>query len=70
MELFSPRFRRAIERALDSPKPLLGTLQIRRDPFLDAVRSRPDTMIIGIEREKLEEAERLVLSELLNALGR
>ncbi|UCF06810.1 MAG: nucleoside-triphosphatase [bacterium] len=46
MELFSERFRRAVLRALDSPKPLLGTIQIRRDPFLDAIRSRSDTIII------------------------
>jgi nucleoside-triphosphatase len=70
MELFSQRFRRAIERALDSPKPLLATLQIRRDPFLDAIRSRLDTMIIDIERGSLEEAERIVLSALSNALGK
>ena len=70
MELFSRRFRRAVERALDAPKPLLGTLQFRRDPFLDAVRSRPDTTIIGIERGSLEEAERLVLSALSNVLGK
>jgi nucleoside-triphosphatase len=46
MELFSERFRRAVLRALNSPKPLLGTIQIRRDPFLDAIRERRDTIII------------------------
>lgn len=64
MELFSERFGRAIARALDSPKPLLATLQTRRDPFLDAIRARPDVVLIGIERDRLAEAERLALSAL------
>ena len=64
MELFSERFRAAALRALDSPKPLLGTLQIRRDPFLDAVRSRADTIIVPIERRTLEAAEHRILSDL------
>jgi len=64
MELFSQRFRHALERALDSSKPLLATIQMRRDPFLDEVRARPDALVIGIERQRLDEAERLVVAQL------
>jgi nucleoside-triphosphatase len=60
MELSSEPFRRAILRALDSPKPLLGTIQMRRDPFLDAIRARPDVVLIEMEKGRLDEAERLV----------
>ena len=69
MELFSQRFRHALERALDSAKPLLGTLQARRDPFLDEVRARPDVLVVRIERQKLDEAERLVSADVADALG-
>lgn len=64
MELFSLRFREAALRALDSPKPLLGTLQIRRDPFLDSVRTRTDTIIFEIARGNLEDMENRILPDL------
>ena len=70
MELFSERFMRAISRALDSPKPLLATLQIRRAPFLDAIRARADVVLIQLEKGHLEEAERLTLSALSEILNR
>lgn len=69
MELFSPRFREAALKALDSPKPLLGTIQIRRDPFLDSVRTRPDTTIFEITRGKLEDTEKRILPALERMLG-
>jgi nucleoside-triphosphatase len=68
MELFSHRFRDAVEDALTSPKPVLGTIQIRNDPFLDAIRSREDTTVIEITRGKLEEAEGLILSHFKRIL--
>ncbi|HUV35956.1 MAG TPA: nucleoside-triphosphatase [Patescibacteria group bacterium] len=68
MELFSERFKRAVSRALDSPKPLLGTIQMRRDPFLDRVRSRPDTTIIHMERGGLTDAEEHIVSALPSLL--
>lgn len=68
MELLSPRFRKAVIQALDSPKPLLGTIQIRRNPFLDAIRNRNDTSIIPIMRGELEEAERDVLLKISSVL--
>lgn len=64
MELLSERFRHAVTRALESPKPLLGTIQARRDPFLDRVRARPDTTIIHIERGSLAAAETRIVTYL------
>jgi len=48
MELYSERFRQAALNALDSPCALLGVIQDRRHPFLDAVRSRGDTTILRV----------------------
>lgn len=64
MELCSPAFRRAVEEALGSPLPVLGTIQDRRNAFLDAVRARDDVEIIRVDkanRDRLaaELAERL-----------
>jgi nucleoside-triphosphatase len=68
MELFSERFRRAVTAALEAPKPLLGTIQARRDPFLDSVKNRRDTRIITLERGKLDQAERRILEEISSML--
>jgi nucleoside-triphosphatase len=69
MELFSERFRGAALRALESPTPVFGTIQIRRDPFLDAVRSRDDTIIFEIERGRLADVEEQILSALHDILA-
>ena len=69
MELFSERFRDAVIRALDSPKPLIGAIQMRRDPFLDRIRARSDTKLIHITRGKLDAAENRILRALESLLG-
>jgi nucleoside-triphosphatase THEP1 len=48
MELCSPAFQKAIDRALDSPKPVLGTIQDRTNAFLDSVRERPDVEVLRV----------------------
>jgi nucleoside-triphosphatase len=48
MELFSVLFQRAVMEALDSVKPVFGTIQVRRNPFLNAVRSRDDVRVIEV----------------------
>ena len=48
MELCSEAFQRAVRKALDSSRPVLGTIQDRRNPFLDAVRSRGDVEVVRI----------------------
>jgi len=48
MELFCPGFRAAIVECLDSPKPLVGTIQARRDSFLDEVRARRDVELLTL----------------------
>ncbi len=69
MELLSERFRRVVTRALESSKPLLGTIQIRRDPFLDRIRARADTEIISIDRRTLNDAEARIVSHLSRMIG-
>jgi len=69
MELSSRNFKGVVTRALDSQKLLLGTIQLRRSPFLDAVREREDTVVVTIERGRLDEAERQVMSFLVKRLG-
>jgi nucleoside-triphosphatase len=45
MELFSPRFKEIVIKALDCPKPVLGVIQVSGHPFLNQVRKRKDVKI-------------------------
>lgn len=59
MELCSEKFQRAVIRALDAPVPVLGTIQNRRNSFLDAVRERGDVRVITVtefNRDELVES--------------
>jgi len=48
-ELAEPVFLAAVREALDSPVPVVGVLKAESNPFLDAIRARPDTAIIGLD---------------------
>ncbi|RLC83158.1 MAG: AAA family ATPase [Chloroflexi bacterium] len=48
MECFSPRFREAVLKALDSNKPVLGTIAIRGNPFIEGLKGRPDVEIVKV----------------------
>jgi len=69
MELCSEAFQRAVHRALDSPVPVLATVQDRSNDFLDAVRARPDAVLVRVtETDRDAALERVVglLDELLS----
>ncbi len=68
MELCSDRFMHAVRAALDSPVPVLGTIQDRRNTFLDAVRGRDDIRVITVtefNREDLVETIADAMSTLI-----
>ncbi len=64
MELFSEAFRRAVVLALDSQCPVLATIQMRRDPFLDAIREREDVRIVTVTPENREQLVEELFREL------
>jgi len=68
MELFSPAFRTAVERALDSPATVFGTIQDRSNPFLDGVRARPDVTVLRITERNRDAAVDVVARALEHAL--
>lgn len=51
MELLSPSFKEWVERALDSPYPVLGTIKAGRDTFCDAIKERGDVTLLEMTRE-------------------
>jgi len=48
MELFSPAFREAVERALGSPKLVLGTVMAGSHPWVDAIKARPEVNLVEV----------------------
>ena len=64
MELCSEAFQDAVVAALDSPKPVLGTIQARRNAFLDAVRGRDDVELLHVTEQNRDEMKTMVLSKL------
>ncbi len=48
MELFSRRFQEVVMRCLDSPKPVLATVMSRSHPFVDRIKSRPDSHVVNV----------------------
>jgi nucleoside-triphosphatase len=50
MELFSPRFREAVLKAIDSDKKVLGTIMLNPHPFADEIKRRPGVKVIELTR--------------------
>lgn len=64
MELFSPRFREVVLRAIESGKKVLGTIMLQPHPFAEQVRQHPEVKVIQVNRENHDH----VLNELLDWL--
>ena len=70
MELFSPRFVEAVERALRSGKPVLGTVHLRAThPLARRIREGgyPDLKVIMVTLENRTKLPRLIAEELAGA---
>ncbi|HUT69990.1 MAG TPA: NTPase [Desulfatiglandales bacterium] len=48
MECFSPLFKQALIEVLDSPNRVLGSIALRGDSFIEAVKRREDVMAISV----------------------
>jgi len=62
MELFSPRFREAVLKAIDSGKKVLGTVMLSPNPFADGIKRHPNVKITELTRANHDR----VLTEILN----
>ena len=54
MEIRSARFRDAVNEVLESGVPLLATIFARSLPFTDAIKSRPDVVLIEVRPDNRE----------------
>jgi nucleoside-triphosphatase len=54
MELFSPRFRESVLKAIDSGKKILATIMLNPHPFADQVKRRPEVKVTEVTRNNHE----------------
>ena len=61
MELFSPHFREAVLKAIDSGKKVLGTIMLSPHPFADDIKRHPKVKVIELTRANHDEVLREIL---------
>ncbi len=64
MELCSPRFVHALEAALASPKPILGTILQAPHPWTDALKRRPGVELYRLSVRNREDLKDALLTRL------
>jgi nucleoside-triphosphatase len=68
MELFSNRFRQAVLSALESGKPLLGTIMLAPQAWADAIKARPEVEAILLTEDNRSQVETDLLARLRDRL--
>jgi len=69
MELFSPEFRRAVQKVIVSSKPVLGAIHKRLvDPLIEETRTNPDVEVIEITEENRGSVEKELKEIILRLL--
>jgi nucleoside-triphosphatase THEP1 len=51
MECFSALFRQTLIKVLDSANSLVGSIALKGDAFIEAVKRRPDTLLISVSEK-------------------
>jgi len=64
MELCSPRFVAALEEAVRSPKPILGTILLRPHPWIDGIKRRPMVELYRLTKRNREYLKDALLARL------
>jgi len=69
MELFSPDFKEAVVKALESNKPLLGTIHHKaQDALINTIKTRKDTEILKVTYENRNTLHNLIIDKILQFL--
>jgi nucleoside-triphosphatase len=64
MELFSERFREAVKEAVQSDKPVIGTVMSGRNPWVDELKALPQVTVLKVTRDNRDSVVRRVLDLL------
>ena len=70
MELYSPGFKAAVKKVLNSGKPLLGTIHYKAaDPLVNFIKSRKDIEIIEVTSANRCALQEVTVSKIIKALS-
>ena len=64
MELFSRKFKIAVEKALDSENSLVATITLSPLPFVNKIKHRDDVKLFSLNRKNQDELLETLLSQL------
>ena len=64
MELYSSRFKEAVNEALDSGKKVLGTIMLASNPVANKIKERPDLVTILVSKTNRDQVRKELLSWL------
>jgi nucleoside-triphosphatase len=64
MECFSTIFRQTLTKALDSANPVIGSIALKGDAFISAIKKRPDTRLIPVSERNRD----ILVEEILGIL--
>ena len=69
MELFSRAFREAVVEAMNSGKPLLGTIHFKaRDPLVNSIKNLDDAEIIEVTMENRAHLHSILIGKVMQSL--
>lgn len=69
MELFSAAFQKVVEEALFSPKPVLATVMVASQPWVNNLKSRPDVTLIEVTPDNRQSLPERILHWLQGIQG-
>jgi nucleoside-triphosphatase len=70
MECFSRAFREAVVQALDSDTPVVATVSLRGDRFIEELKAREDSLVIEITRANRDHLVSDLVGRIREMLGR
>ncbi len=66
MELFSPRFKEALMKAVESRKMMIGTIHYRgRDPLINTIKAREEAEILEVTRGNRRRLHTVIVGRVL-----
>ena len=70
MELFSPAFKEAVVQALESNKPILGTIHHKaQDVLINSIKKREDTEILEVTHRNRNTLHNFIIDKILHSLS-
>lgn len=64
MEFYTPGFKDTVVKALDSPRPLLGTILSKQHAFCDQVKARKDVEVIEVTYRNRDDLPEYVMKKI------